>query len=215
VIRFFQRQGLMVAVAASSGVINSLAGFSMQVLLVAIGLLFTAADFDLGDTGGGDVTTLAIVAIIVGGVLVGVALLVPRLRRWIRVAVAPQWRAGRDNLRGLLTTPRKAAMLFGGNLASQILFAITIDVTLHAYGQSIPLLQIIVINSFASFVGGAAPIPGGMGVIEAGLIAGFTAAGVPESEAVAATFTYRMFTAYLPPIWGWFALTWLRRHEYV
>ena len=71
------------------------------------------------------------------------------------------------------------------------------------------------INSFASFIGGAAPVPGGRGVIEAGLIAGFTAAGVPDAEAVAVTFTYRTFTAYLPPIWGWFSLQWLRRHDYV
>ena len=47
------------------------------------------------------------------------------------------------------------------------------------------------------------------------IIAGFTAAGVPETAAVGATFTARMFTAYLPPIWGWFALEWLRRKEYV
>ena len=60
-----------------------------------------------------------------------------------------------------------------------------------------------------------APVPGGMGVIEAGLIAGMTAAGVPQSEAVAATFTARLFTAYLPPIWGWFALRWLRTHDFV
>jgi uncharacterized protein (TIRG00374 family) len=148
-------------------------------------------------------------------VAIGVGLLVPRLRRWIKLAVAPQWRAGRDNLKGILATPRKAAMLFGGNVASQLLFAIAISATLHAFGQSIPLMQIVVINSFASFLGGAAPVPGGMGVIEAGLIAGFTASGVPESEAVAATFVYRLFTAYLPPIWGWFSLAWLRRHDYV
>jgi uncharacterized membrane protein YbhN (UPF0104 family) len=60
-----------------------------------------------------------------------------------------------------------------------------------------------------------APIPGGLGVIEAGLIAGMTAAGVEQSTAVAATFTARMCTAYLPPIWGWFALGWLRRNDYV
>jgi uncharacterized membrane protein YbhN (UPF0104 family) len=54
-----------------------------------------------------------------------------------------------------------------------------------------------------------------MGVVEAGLIGGLTAAGIPQSEAVAATFTHRMFTAYLPPIWGWFALQWLRRQDYV
>jgi uncharacterized protein (TIRG00374 family) len=72
-----------------------------------------------------------------------------------------------------------------------------------------------VINSLASVLGGIAPVPGGMGVIEAGLIGGLTAAGIPQEAAVAATFTHRLFTAYLPPIWGWISLRWLRRNDYV
>jgi uncharacterized membrane protein YbhN (UPF0104 family) len=58
-------------------------------------------------------------------------------------------------------------------------------------------------------------VPGGAGVVEAGLIAGLTAAGVPEEQAVAAVLIQRFFTAYLPPVWGWFTLTWMRRREYV
>ena len=34
-------------------------------------------------------------------------------------------------------------------------------------------------------------------------------------EAVAAVFIQRLFTAYLPPIWGWVTLAWMRRREYV
>ena len=92
--------------------------------------------------------------------------------------------------------------LFGGNLATQLLYAMVLGAALHAYGESLPLLQLVLINCIASFIGGAAPVPGGMGVIETGLIAGFTASGIPEGQAVAATFTARMCTSYLPPIWG-------------
>jgi hypothetical protein len=59
------------------------------------------------------------------------------------------------------------------------------------------------------------PVPGGAGVVEAGLIAGLTSAGVPESQAVAAVFIQRLFAAYLPPVWGWVTLAWMRRREYV
>jgi uncharacterized protein (TIRG00374 family) len=111
--------------------------------------------------------------------------------------------------------PRKAVELLGGNLASEVLFAMTLGAALHAYGQSLPLMELILINCFASLLGGLVPIPGGMGVMEAGLIAGFTAAGVPESDAVAATFTARLFTTYLSPIWGWLALRWLRKRNFV
>jgi uncharacterized membrane protein YbhN (UPF0104 family) len=213
VIRFFQRQGQTVAVAASSGILNSLAGGMVQVILVVIGLIFTASDFTAPSDSG--LIRLVGLLFIVGALLLIVLLVIPKLRRRARAVLQPQWESARDNLRGILSTPRKAVMLFGGNLVSQILFALVIEAALHAYGSSLPLLQLILINSLASVVGGMAPVPGGMGVIEAGLIGGMTAAGVPQEVAVATTFTARACTAYLPPIWGWFALQWLRKNEYV
>jgi uncharacterized membrane protein YbhN (UPF0104 family)/tRNA A-37 threonylcarbamoyl transferase component Bud32 len=217
VIRFFQKQGQTVAVAASSGVLNSLAAGTLQVILTVTGLLIMGSDFHVSDTGGddSDVARLVVVGIIVIGVAIGLAMTIPRLRRLVRGVVAPQLKSAKDNLRGILSTPRKAAMLFGGNLASQVLFALVLDASLHAYGYSLPLLELIVINSLASVLGGMAPVPGGMGVVEAGLIGGLTAAGIPQDVAVATTFTHRLFTAYLPPIWGWFALNWLRHNDYV
>jgi glycosyltransferase 2 family protein len=216
VIRFFQKQGLKAAVAISSGVLTSLSAVIVQTILVIIGLFVTLQDFDLSTTGGDHhIAGLAIAVVIVGGILLGLALFVPRLRKRLARMLGPQMNAARTNLSEILRTPRKAAMLFGGNLGSQLLYAMVIGAALHAYGYSLPLLQIVVINSLASVLGGMAPVPGGMGVIEAGLIGGLTAAGIPQTEAVATTFTARLFTAYLPPIWGWFALRWLRRNEYV
>ena len=133
---------------------------------------------------------------------VGISLLIPRLRALLRRTIGPQIAAARQNLRGILSEPRKAVMLFGGNLGSQVAYALVLGASLHAYGTSLPLMDLIVINSLASLLGGLAPVPGGMGVIEAGLIGGMTAAGIPQSIAVAATFTARLFTAYLPPDLG-------------
>ena len=41
------------------------------------------------------------------------------------------------------------------------------------------------------------------------------AAGIPRDQAVAAVLIQRLFTAYLPPVWGFLTLTWMRRREYV
>ncbi len=49
--------------------------------------------------------------------------------------------------------------------------------------------------------------------MEATYIAGLTLLGVPEDIAIGATLLYRLCTTYLPPIWGWASLMWLRRHE--
>ena len=216
VVRFFQKQGLGPSVAVSSGVLSSLAGGVVQAILVTAGLLLTSASFDVGGgSEGGDLDggRLLLLAVVVVGAVSGVILLVPRLRHRIGATVGPQVRASVDNLKAVLRSPRKGLELFGGNLIAQLFFALTLGAALHAYGESLPVLELIVINSLASLLGGVAPVPGGMGVIEAGLIGGFTAAGIPQEQAVAATFTARTFTAYLPPIWGWFALRWLRQHD--
>ena len=65
--------------------------------------------------------------------------------------------------------------------------------------------------TLASVIGGAAPVPGGAGVIEVGLIGGLTSAGVPQDQAVAAVFIERLCTAYLPSIWGWATPVWMSR----
>jgi uncharacterized protein (TIRG00374 family) len=92
---------------------------------------------------------------------------------------------------------------------------LSLGASLHAVGQQASLAIIITVITLASIVGGAVPVPGGIGVVEAGMIAGLTSAGIPQDQAVAAVFIQRLFTAYLPPIWGWVTLAWMRRREYV
>ena len=81
--------------------------------------------------------------------------------------------------------------------------------------QHASIATLITVNTFAGLIGGAVPIPGGLGVVEAGLIAGLTAAGIPQDQAVAAVLIQRFFTSYLPPVWRWATLAWMRRREYV
>ena len=81
--------------------------------------------------------------------------------------------------------------------------------------QHASIATLITVNTLAAIVGGAVPVPGGLGVVEAGLIAGLTSAGIPQDQAVAAVLIQRFCTAYLPPVWGFLTLTWMRRREYV
>ena len=69
--------------------------------------------------------------------------------------------------------------------------------------------------TLGSMLGGISPVPGGMGVVEAGMILGLKAAGIPDAEAISAVFVQRLFTAYLPPIAGWVSLMWLRKKKYL
>jgi len=66
-----------------------------------------------------------------------------------------------------------------------------------------------------SLLSGLLPVPGGIGVTEAGLTLGLVRAGMGEEVAFAAVILYRLATFYLPPIWGYFALRWLERNEHL
>jgi uncharacterized membrane protein YbhN (UPF0104 family) len=54
-------------------------------------------------------------------------------------------------------------------------------------------------------------VPGGIGIMESCYIFGLTLLGVPQELAISATVIFRFASTYLPPLWGWGALVWLRR----
>ena len=84
-----------------------------------------------------------------------------------------------------------------------------------SFHQHLSLPVILVVLTFGSILGGVSPVPGGMGVVEAGMILGLRACGVDSESAVAAVFIQRLFTAYLPPMAGWVCLMWLRKKSYL
>jgi uncharacterized protein (TIRG00374 family) len=84
-----------------------------------------------------------------------------------------------------------------------------------ALGQPIGLGELIFINVTVSLLAGLIPIPGGIGVVEGGLMLGLARAGMPEELAFAAAILFRFATFYLPPAWGFFAFRWLERNKHL
>ena len=216
-VRFFQLQGYGVSVALSSGAIITSTSWIALVVLFVVSLPFAwgSVDIDLDpETGGHAQLVWIILAVVVlVGVLVGVVLAVPRARRLAAEKMLPQVRSVWTNLKQVAASPTKLLMLVGGSFAQRIFIAMSLSVSLRAFGDHLTLPVLIVVITLSAFVGGVAPSPGGMGVVEAGMILGLTAAGVAEADATAAVFIQRLFTSYLPPIWGWFTLMWMRRRE--
>lgn len=210
--RFYQRFGVPPATALSAGVIDSVSEFVTQAGLFL--LVFFVSDVDLGLSVSQDqLSGLATTALIVLGVLVVagvVALLVPSLR----AKAATSFRQARDALQ-VLRSPYKLLQLYGGNLLSQLLFAITLGACVRAFGMHLPLSDLILINTVVSLFAGILPIPGGVGVTEGGLSLGLTRAGVPAELAFAIALSYRFAVFYLPPLWGYLSLKWLTARRYL
>ncbi len=214
-IRFFQRQGLPGAAAVTAGAIDSLVGTAVQIVLLAVLLLFSGANLNL-DLTAPDAKTLRVLWILIGLLLATIAVVV--LVRRIRSAIVdrvrtwwPQVRASAVSLR----TSHKLALLLGGTVATEILFAAALGLFAYGLGYEIPLVDLLVINMSVSLLAGFIPVPGGVGVVEFGLTLGLTSAGMPEEAALATVLLYRLSTFYLPPTWGFFAMRWLKRNRYL
>ena len=217
-VRFFQRQGYDAAAALSSGAIASTASWVVKGLLFLVAFPFAAGTFQApSDSGGGHRTAvwIILVAILAAGIAAALISLVPRLRRLASRRIRPHLVNIWANVKAIATEPRKIVYVLAGSTLAQLVIVFSLGASLHAVGQRASLATLITVITLASIIGGAVPVPGGAGVIEAGLIAGLTGAGIPQDQAVAAVLIQRLFTAYLPPVWGFGTLTWMRRREYV
>ena len=218
-VRYYQKQGYDTPVALSSGAIMTTASWISTAVLFVVSLPFAWGSLDLEATpqAGGDskLVWIILALVVLIGLVVGLALAVPRLRRLAAEKMRPKLRDIWGNLKVVASSPGKLVQLLGGAFGRDLLVAMALSVSLRAFGDHLRLPILIVVITLAALIGGIAPSPGGMGVVEAGMILGLTAAGVAEADATAAVFIQRLFTSYLPPIWGWITLVWMRRREYL
>ena len=211
-VRFFQRQGAPAAQALTIGLIDSVFGFVVQVLLLMVIVFSGLVTLDLSLDGlnfdpTGKLLVLVGILLVVAAV---VALTVPKIRRPIAAKIAE----ARPAL-AVIRSPIKLAGLLGGNFAAQFLPALILGATVRAFGESATLAELLLTNTLVSLFSGVMPIPGGVGVSEAAIAFCLTALGIPSATAAAIAIVFRLLTFYLPPIWGGFAMRWLRRQAYL
>jgi uncharacterized membrane protein YbhN (UPF0104 family) len=80
-----------------------------------------------------------------------------------------------------------------------------------AAGGQVPLLTLTAVYLGAAAAGSLVPTPGGIGAVEAALVAGLTAAGLALPAATAAALLSRLVAVWLPALPGVVALALLRR----
>jgi uncharacterized protein (TIRG00374 family) len=62
-------------------------------------------------------------------------------------------------------------------------------------GLSVPWRTVLFAYAFAQIAGSLAPVPGGIGFVEGGMVGAFALAGTPVTDAVLATILYRLITS--------------------
>ncbi|RLE22427.1 MAG: hypothetical protein DRJ50_07675 [Actinobacteria bacterium] len=215
-IRFFQRHGVPAGGAVAAGAVDGLSGFIIQALLLGSMLLFGSQSLGLSLNASDSGSGFRLLLIVGLAALLSIAIVaaVGKFRRFVVHRTRKILHEAGDALRGLRSL-RRLVLLFGGNIASELLFATALGLFAAALGFHIGLAELLFINVFVSLLAGIIPIPGGIGVTEGGLTYGLIAAGMDQEAAFAAVILYRIATFYVPPTWGFFALRWLERNQHI
>ena len=146
---------------------------------------------------------------------VGVFLFVPKLRRWLATAVRPRLKEVIDDLVELAREPKRLALIVLGCAATTLGAALALWASIEAFGGSASFVTVTIVTMVGGTLASAAPTPGGVGAVEAALIGGLAAFGVPAAVAVPSVLLYRILTCWLPVFIGWPIMRWLTRRDMI
>jgi undecaprenyl-diphosphatase len=105
-------------------------------------------------------------------------------------------------MRAAVRRPRPALVLLAGAAGITTAYTLALGAACQAFSVGLPLATVTAVFLGGSAAAAVAPTPGGLGALEAALVAGLTAAGASSGPAIAAVLTYRLVTYWLPVLPG-------------
>jgi len=213
-IRYLQRRGFSGRIAISASAAKEATVLIVHLLLLVLFGLWAGR-------GGALLEELerlppaGVLLAIAGALLavVGVALITPHARRLLRETVVPAVRSSVEAMGGVIRSPARMAMLVAGVTLLPLGYSVCLFFSVEAFAGGASLAAIALVYLTAGSVASAAPTPGGVGAVEAVLLAALT--GIASPQALAAVFLFRIATFWLPIIPGAVAFRWLTSREVI
>ncbi len=211
--RFLQKGGL--------GALRATAAVALQQTVQVITHVALLIFFSVAAGTSADLTHFvpsATVLYLIGGAALGVVgtfMFVPRLRRWLGTAVRPRLTEVLGELAELAREPKRLALIVLGCAATTLGAALALWASVEAFGGGTTFITVTVVTMVGGTLASAAPTPGGVGAVEAALIGGLAAFGVPTAVAVPSVLLYRVLTCWLPVFIGWPVMRWLTKKDMI
>ena len=203
-VRFAQRQGLPPPAAVSAAAAKEVAMVAVHVVLLILVAILAGSSGALQDELAKlpDWQTVAIGAAVVLA-LIAVAAAIPRTRRLVTASVLPAVRHSVTSLSELAADPIRMLVLFSGALILQVGYISALYFSVRALGGEVALVTVALLYLTVGSAATIAPTPGGVGAVEAVLLAALTGVGMAAAPALAAVFLYRLVTFWVPiPVGG-------------
>ena len=200
-LRYLQKQGFETAVAGASIGLYQLVGTLTHLTLLLVFGIIAQNSVSITEFLPKGTILLIVAAVILTAI--GVVVGVPKLRRMFKAVVRPQMTKVLASLKDLLRHPVRLLVMVVGSAILTLSYIGALWASIQAFGGGVPLAGIAVVFLGGASLAAAAPTPGGIGAVEAALIAGLAAIGLPTAVAVPAVFLYRLATFWVPILPGW------------
>lgn len=209
VVRYLTKRGLPAAAAATSAGVNTVAGLLVHVL----GIVAAVTIVGFGSFTDFRIPPRLDLELIAVGIAVAIGLVVwsPFGRRSVVPRILEAGRA----LRSIFSQPLRGVQLLGGSALITLAYGYALAFSLNSFGRLQPVVTVFAVYLVASALGSLAPTPGGLGAIEAAMVAGLTSVGTAAGTAVGGVLLFRLLTFWLPIAPGIVAFRQLTRDELV
>jgi uncharacterized protein (TIRG00374 family) len=211
--RFLQKGGLGALRATAAVALQQTVQVITHVSLLIFFSFAAGASADLSHFVPSPTLLYLIAGVLLG--LVGAFLFVPTLRRWLATAVRPRLKEVLTDLAELAREPKRLGIIVLGCAATTLGMALTLWASIEAFGGDTSFVTVTVVTMIGGTLASAAPTPGGVGAVEAALIGGLAAFGLPTAIAVPSVLLYRILTCWLPVFIGWPIMRWLNDKEMI
>jgi glycosyltransferase 2 family protein len=211
--RFLQKSGVETSSGVAAVGVNSLVGAIVHAALIVV--FFTWAGRGLSNAFKLPSTSKLLLILAIVMAIIGIVLATRPGRRFAAGKLIPGLKSAAASLRRVGRKPGRMIMLFGGSAAITLAYIGALAASIQAFGGGPGVILIGAVYLGAAAIAAAAPSPGGLGAIEAALIAGLIAVGMHAGPAVSAVLLYRLATYWLPIAPGWLSWRALLRRDYV
>jgi undecaprenyl-diphosphatase len=211
--RFLQKNGVSPSAGVAAVGVNALMGAVAHLILLVI--FFALAGHRLAQAFRLPPASKLLLVLAVAAALAGLVLASRRGRRFAVTRLWPGVRSAAASLRTVAASPVKLTLLTGGSALITLAYIGGLVASVQAFGGRAGIAEIGAVYLGAAVIAAASPTPGGLGAIEAALVAGLTGVGVPPGPAVSAVLAYRLATYWLPVLPGWLCLRFLQNRQYV
>jgi glycosyltransferase 2 family protein len=211
--RFLQKSGLSTVRATAAVALQQAVQVITHVVLLIFFSAVAGASADLTHF-----VPSATVLYLIAGVALGVVgtfMLVPKARRWLGTSVRPRLKEVGQDLAQLAREPKRLALIVLGCASTTLASALALWVSVEAFGGDVSFVTVTVVTMVGGTLASAAPTPGGVGAVEAALIGGLAAFGVPAAIAVPSVLLYRVLTCWIPVFVGWPTMRWLTKNDLI